>query len=388
MRRVPALLAAALLAAVLSPPAAAQDARVYVPTGDGGRYVKLLDPKTKVAGHSAAAVQAFRAQAGQVIAQLDAMPQVNTPPPGVCHQLSSWIELHGALDAKVLAGQVEVMRPLEYRNGRCIKTNNGLVMLGLNQTWDVLDSSRATVTDAEGRQGRRWHVLSPLRMEPGRIELRRGGYRVVALTRREVPLLVPVSAERFLAERVRQAEANAQASSARQAEDRITEADIERFRREERPRRIAEFEAGLAPVAASFPPAKLAEMRRANLEGLDLAERAMRDRLRAQQEADARAQPADPQLESWRRQLAATRGRPVGACFAADARLETLDLSGACRSGQAVMELNPAYYDLRRPGDIQLVTVVTPERSDAGSEPSRRAIWEALDLGRLASLAR
>ncbi|MEW5683588.1 MAG: hypothetical protein AB1942_01580 [Pseudomonadota bacterium] len=386
MRRIIAFLAAAL--ATITLPAKAQDARVYVPGGDGGRYVKLLDPKAKVAGYGPTAVQAFRANMGQVIAQFDAMPQVNSPPPGICHQLGSWIEMHGALDAKVLSGRVEVMRPLEYRNGRCIKTNNALVMLGLNQTSDLVDRNRAVVPDAEARQGHHWFAPVPERMEPGRIELTRGGYRVVMLTRRDAPLLVPVSAERFLAERVRQAEADAGAGATRQAEDRITEADIERFRREERPRRIAEFEEGLRPVAGSFTAQKLAEMRRSNLEGLDLAEQALRERLRLQQQDDARARPADPQLDSWRRQLAQARGRAVGACFAPGARLETLDLSGACRPGQAVMELNPAYYDTRRPGDVQLITVVTPQRGDTGSEPSRQAILNALDFGRLAAMVR
>ncbi|PZQ63769.1 MAG: hypothetical protein DI570_07740 [Phenylobacterium zucineum] len=387
MRRAIPVLAAFVLA-LAGRPAAAQDARVYVPGGDGGRYVKLLDPKTRVAGHTPAAVQGFRAAMGQVIAQLDAMPQVNSPPPGICHQLGSWIEMHGALDAKVLAGQVEVMRPLEYRNGRCIRTNNALVMLGLNQTSDLVERNRAVVTDAEGREGRHWHVLPTARAEPGRIELMRGAYRVIVFTRRGTPLFVPVSAERFLGERVRRAEAEMADGAARQAEDRITAADIERFRREERPRRIAEFEEGLRPVAGSFTPQKLAEMRRSNIEGLDLAEQALRERLRLQQQQDARARPADPQLESWRRQAAQARGRGVGACFAAGARLETLDLSGACGSGQAVVELNPAYFDARRPGDIQLLTVTTSERADAGSEPSRRAIWEALDFGRLAALVR
>lgn len=387
MRRLFILIAAAV-AVGACPQATAQDSRVYVASGEGGRYVKFLDPRTRVAGYSEAAVQTFRAQVGAVLAQLDAMPQVNSPPPGICHQLGSWIEMHGALDAKVLAGRVEVMRPLEYRDGRCIKTNNGLVMLGLNQPSDLVDRNRALITDAEGRRGSHWYVLTTRSPAPGRIEMTRGGYRVVALTRRDAPLLIPVSAERFLDERIRRAEADVAAQSAQEANGRITLADIERFRLVERPARIAAFEEGLRDVAASLPPAKLADMRRANVEGLDLAEQALRDRLRYQEQADAQSPSDDPQTESWRRQRAAARGLAVSACLATDTRFEVLDLSGGCPSGQGVVELNPVYFDPRRPGDIQLVTAVTPMRGDADSEPSRRAIWNALDLGRLGALTR
>ncbi|MBJ7413540.1 MAG: hypothetical protein JHD15_24740, partial [Phenylobacterium sp.] len=181
MRPVTALLTIAMLATAR--PSAAQDARVYTPTGDGGRYVKLLDPKTRVAGYHPAAVEGFRAGVGRVIAQIDAMPAVNRPPPGICHQLNSWIELHGALDARVLSGSVEVMRPLEYRNGRCIKTNNALLMIGLNRISDLVGPREAHLADVEGQAGRDWYVLRLQSPEAGRIELARGGYRVVALTR-------------------------------------------------------------------------------------------------------------------------------------------------------------------------------------------------------------
>ncbi len=361
--------------------------RVYAPGGDGGRYVKLLDPKTKIAGYAPAAVQAFRGNMGKVIAQLDAMPQVNSPPAGICHQLDSWIESGGALDAKVLSGHVEVMRPLEYRGGRCIKTNNALVMIGLNRTSDLVGARESHLTDAEGASGRNWYVLRLDRLEPQRIELVRGGYRVVALTRAGSSLFVPVSAERYAAEQVRRFSASAAEVSAQQAAGRITEADIERFRREERPRRIAEFEAGLQDVATSFTAEKLAEMRRANAEGLDLAEEALHQQLRLQQQAEARTAPADPQQEYWLRTLTQVRGSALPACLVYG-RITTLDLSGGCRPEYRVMEVNPAYYDATRPGDLQLVTLVTAERADRQSEPSREAIWRRLDVARLASLVR
>ena len=385
MRPIVALLAAAAAFAATAP-SLAQDGRAYVPTGDGGRYVKLLDPKTRVSGYQPAAVEEFRARMGEVIAQLDGMAEVNTPPPGICHQLNSWIEMHGAIDAKVLSGIVEVMRPLEYRNGRCIKTNNALVMIGLNRTSDLVGKREAHLADVEG--GRNWYV-QPLEQAPdGRIEIVRGGYRVVALTRAGTPLFTPVSAERYAAEQVRRGRANSAQISAQQAAGRITQADIERFRRQERPQRIAAFEAGLRDVAGAFTPEKLAEMRRANAEGLDLAERAMEDQLQAQQQADAREAPADPQQEYWLQALQQMRGSDQPACLDFSARVTKLAAPGACRSGQTVMELNPAYYDARRPGEVQLVTLVTSERADHQSEPSRKAIWQALDIGRLAGLVR
>lgn len=386
MRTLSALLAAV---AVATPAlTAAQDMRVRAPVGDGGRYVKLLDPRTRVAGYSPAAVQTFRGRMGQVVTQLDAMPQVNRPPPGICHQLDSWIEMHGALDAKVLSGVVEVMRPLEYREGRCIKTNNALVMIGFNRTSDLIGSREANLADVEGHDGRNWYILRLERSAPRRVELVRSGYRVVALPRAGPPLFVPVSAERYAAEQVRRLRASAAEVSSQQAAGRISEIDIERFQREERPRRIAEFETGLRDVAASFTAETLAEMRRANAEGLDLAEQALRQQLRLQQQAEARTAPASPQQEYWLQTLPQVRGSALPACLVFGGRITTLDLSGSCRSEQAVMEVNPAYYDPARPGDLQLVTLVTPERADRQSEPSRQAVWDALDVGRLASLVK
>ncbi len=386
VQRLASALAACGLALALAGSATAQDARTYVATGDGGRYVKLIDPKTRVAGFAPAAVQAFRANMDRILAQLDAMPQVNQPPPGVCHQLASWIELSGALDARVLGGDVEVMRPLEYRDGRCIKTNNGLVMIGLNKTYDIASRGDALVQGAEGAENRHWYVLPTESTAPGRIVLKRGSRLVVALTRLDTPLLVPVSAERYVAQRLRERDGEAQAAQAQ--EDRITEADIERWRREERPRRAAEMEASLRDVAASLTPQQLAQIRASNAQGLDLAEQTLRERLRLQTEADARSRPRDPQLDYWRGVRDQVRGSNLPACLRLSGYLETLDLTGGCASRQQVVEFNPAYFDTRRPGDLQLVTLVTSLRADNGSEPSRRAIWDALDVERLAALVR
>jgi hypothetical protein len=386
LRPVTALLTIAMLATAR--PSAAQDARVYTPTGDGGRYVKLLDPKTRVAGYHPAAVEGFRAGVGRVIAQIDAMPAVNRPPPGICHQLNSWIELHGALDARVLSGSVEVMRPLEYRNGRCIKTNNALLMIGLNRISDLVGPREAHLADVEGQAGRDWYVLRLQSPGAGRIELARGGYRVVALTRAATPLFTVVSAERYAAEQVRRGRADAAEVSAQQAAGRITEADVARFRREERPRRTAEFEARLRDVAGSFTPEKLAEMRRAHAEGLDLAERTMEEQLRLQQQADERGPSVDPQQQYWLQALSQVRGSGRPACLDFSGRITTLARPEACRPGQTVMEINPAYYDAARPGDLQLVTLVTPERPDSQSAPSRDAIWRDLDIASLARLVR
>lgn len=379
-------IAALGLAASLPSTGLAQDARTYAASGDGGRYVKLLDPKTRVTGYAPSAVQTFRGHVDRLLGQLDAMPEVSRPPPGLCHQLQSWIEVSGAPDAKVLGGEVGVMRPLDYLNGRCIKTDNGLVMIGLNRTSDLADRGAALVTDAEGRAGRHWFVLAPDVERPDRLVLRRNQRQVVALTRPETPLLVPVTAARYIAERLRQRVTEAAAQSG--SEERITEADIERWRREERPRRAAEMEASLREVASSLTPQQVAQIRASNAQGLDLAEQALRQRLQLQAEADARGRPRDPQLDYWRRAADQVRGTNLPACLKMSGYLETLDLSGTCPSRQHVVEFNPAYFDVRRPGDLQLLTLVTPLQADAGSEPSRRAIWDALDVERLAALVR
>lgn len=378
--------AATFMAGMLSHTAAAQDNRVYVPTGAGGRFVKLIDPKTRVSGYNPAAVQSFRQKVTRILAQLEAMPQVNSPPEGICHQLGSWIEMHGALGARVLGGEINVMRPLEYRNGRCIKTNNGLVIIGLNKVNDLVNRQNAMIRDAEGTTDRDWFIADFQTVVPGRIELTRNRQQVVAFTRPDVSLFRPVSARRFLEEMLRrEAETSGEIEAQRQ-ENRITEADIEKWRREERPRLAAQQEASLNEMRTILTPQQIASIRTANAEGLRLQEQVLLQRLEFEKAHAAKGPPANPQVAEWQRQLQMIASSDMPACVKPGAYAD-LDLSGRCE-GSKVVEINPGYFDTGRPGDIQLLTLVTPLRADDRSEPSRTAIWKALDMASLQAMVR
>jgi hypothetical protein len=389
MRFVLGVAAAAVLMAVAGP-SAAQDARRYVAEGDGGRYVKLLDPKTQVAGHSAAIVQAFRARMDQVIAQLDAMPQLRTPPPGICHQLASWIEVGGAAPRGPVAGAVEAQRPLEYRNGACIRTNNGLVSIGLNRTADVFSRGRAMVIDAEGVEGRNWWVLGPARdLGGGRMELRRGGGgTVVVMTRPGASLVRPVSARRYLAELLRQADAGQAEADAALDEFRGAGGRLAEWRRKGRAEMAAELEASVREMAGALPPAQLAEIRANNAKVLEATEQSLIEQVKLAGELDGGAGgTADPRTARLRARLAELGGSDAPACLSAEMGSEDVDLSGPCPPERQVVELNPGYYDASRPGDVQLLTLATAP-SDPITEASRRPIMEALDLDRLQALVR
>lgn len=378
--------AAAILAGLLPHTAAAQDNRVYERTGDGGRFVKLIDPKTRVTGYNQAAVQSFRQKMTQILAQLEAMPEVSRPPQGLCHQLGSWIEMSGAIGARVLAGEINVMRPLEIRNGQCIKTNNGLVILGLNRISDLVRRQDAMVTDAEGVSDRNWYADTFKVIDPRRMETTRNQQQVIAFTRADAPLFKPVSARRYVQEMLRREGQSAADAQAQRQANSITQADIEKWRREERPRLVAQMEKSLKEMQAHLSAEQIATIRAANAEGLRMQEQVLLQRLDYEKANAAKGTPANPNVAKWTRALQTLAGSDMPACLKPDSYGE-LDLSGTCR-GTRIVELNPAYYDTTRPGDIQLLTLVTPLRGDTRSEPSRAAIWKALDMATLQAMVR
>lgn len=367
--------------------AAAQDQRVRVEAGEGGRFVKLIDPKTRVTGHDPAAVQSFRQKMAGILAQLEAMPQVSKPPQGLCHQLDSWIELNGAIGAKVLGGEIAVRRPLGIESGRCIAKNNNIVAFGLNSMQNLVSQQHAMALDAEGVNGRHWYSVVYRTVSPGRIEVERDQMRVTAFTRADISPFRPVSARRYLEQKLREANALTDGLNAQRQANRVTNKEIERWRREERPRLVAELEATLKQMRGTLTPQQINEIRAANEEGLRIQEQILLQQLEQDKAPGAASAPVHPMVAKWRRQLQQLGSADIPACFGANSTLEELDLSGRCAAIR-IIELNPNYFDAKRPGDIQLLTISMRLNSDTVTDRSRAAVWSALDLTRLQALVR
>lgn len=67
-----------------------------------------------------------------------------------------------------------------------------------------------------------------------------------------------------------------------------------------------------------------------------------------------------------------------------------LDTTAACPAHSKVWEVNPDYFDKKRPGAIQLIVLRTPQGPYHGESPerfkARQAVWAALDIARLSAL--
>jgi hypothetical protein len=366
-----ALAGLAGLVFVLSAPAQARAQAVpIVQAGADGRYERQIDPKVVVSGFTAEQVRRFRARMDAILAQLSAMPSVTEPPAPACHRLKSWLELkppHGAMSA-----EIDVMSPVSLERGRCHRITGGGVIIFLNRADALLDASQATVRGAEDG-AHDWYVLRPVQMTPTRLELDDGS---IAFTHASRPLMRPVSAERFVRERIKQGGEGAEA--------RGSEGDLlERWSREERPGIVAQNAAMLRAMAAGgMPAAKLEETRQLQEDVLRSTEQNLAERSRA-----AATMPR-PWTDALTRLSPAARA--AQACFAAN--LLTLDPSPACRADRRIWELNPDYFDKLQPASIQLLVLSTPKGRYQGESDvrlaARMAVWRDLDRPALAAMVR
>lgn len=366
-------LIAAVLIAAFAAPAAAQDVPI-VQAGADGRFERQIDAKTRSDGFTLAQVAAFRGQIAPIIEQLAAMPTVNAPPAPVCHRLKSWVELINP--HAVMGAEIGVMTPISFQNGRCHRMTGGGVILKVNMPGAGLDPSHATVR-REGRDGD-WYVLAfkPAR-NPRLIEYQMNGDDYAVITHGRAPLFRPVSMERYLQQKLGQAQA-------RPAEDAFTEADLQTWLRDDKPRLAAEYERQRRAIAPYAQPGQVEQMRASNAKLLADMEAGMRQKVvnsaatRAARSAPSAAVPA----------LGPTQ-RTQPACMGAG--LEPTP-NAACPPERTLVEINPAYFDRARPTDVQLLVLTTPAHRYHGEDDaelaSRTAVWRALDRAALAAYVR
>jgi hypothetical protein len=355
---------AALLGGVLAAPAVAQQ----VPTiqaGAGGRYETQIDPKTRVPGFSAAHVAAFRPRVGRVLETFAAMPQVTSPPAPVCHRLKSWISInpfHG-----VLAAEVGLMSPISFENGRCHSMTGTGVVARVNALSLLLDEQEAFVrTKGESSD---WFLVPQAAAAARVVRIR----DAVAFTHGRAPLLRPVSAERYLANRLTVTPADPVGGSS---------GELARWLATGKAKMLAENKERLREMSAFMKPADLANLAEAMQVVVDGTEKDLR------REAAINRGPSERQrLEAQLASLSSS-ARAAPACFPSAAG--GLDLTPGCPDGFILAELNPAYFDKSRPDAVQLLVIQTPEERTHGENDARlaarKAVWNALDHGRLAAI--
>lgn len=331
--------------------------------GAEGRYETQLDPKRAVPGRSAAQVTAFRGEVDRLVRLFAAMPEVVAPPAPVCHRLTTWVEVqsfHGPM-----AASVSVMSPISFENGRCHRMTGTGVAVRLNSLSLLYDPQDAFLRMDEGPSD--WFLLPRGAVQGRTITVR----DAVAFTHGRAPLLRPVSADRYLAERLRRSPVQDFAG------------DLARWLAEGKPQALAEAKQTLDLLKGSISAADLAKMAEAQRVSLE------------SYETELRRQANAPEPEE-RRELKARRAALSAAALDAPACLVpgTLALSEApgCPDGLTLVELNPDYFDPRRPETIQLLVVSTPKGRTHGESDARlaarRAVWEALDRDALAALVR
>ena len=361
------LLLASVLASVLTAPVAAQQlpSVPLVQAGADGRYETQLDPKRMAGGRSPAQVVAFRGEVDQLIALLGAMPEVVSPPAPVCHRLTSWIELEAPHD--VLAAEVGVMSPISFENGRCHQMTGTGVIFRLNALSLLFDPQQAFLRTDSGPSD--WFLL-PKGAADGPI-IRIGD--TLAFTHGRAPLLRPVSAERYLAERLSRSPVEPEGGDA---------GELARWLAEEKPRLEAETEQMIASLRGSMSPADLARLVEARTITISAVEESLRDA------AVSDEGPTERQQLSAELAALDPAARELPACFIPGAL--ALDSTPGCPAGLTLVELNPDYFDTSRPAAIQLLVVETPEARTHGENDmrlaARRAVWNALDIGALQGL--
>lgn len=365
------LLLAAMLGGVLTAPASAQQlpAVPLVQVGAGGRYETQIDPKRVVGRHPTAVVAAFRGEVDKLAELLGAMPEVAAPPAPVCHRLKTWIEIeqpHG-----VLAAEVGVMSPIAFENGRCHRMTGTGVIFRVNALSLLLDPQEAFLRVDDGPSD--W-FLPPQDAVQGRTVRIRDA---VAFTHGRAPLLTPVSAERYLAEKLKQTPEGPIGGAA---------GELARWLSRGKPEALAEAAKMLEGLRGSMSAADLAKL----AAGQQAALQGHEDALRRAAEAE-RAEPSE------RRRLEAVRAALPPAALKAPACLLPaaafdLDPTPGCREGLILVELNPHYFDRTRPEVVQLLVAETPAGRTHGESDARlaarRAVWNALDKAALAKLVK
>jgi len=367
-RRQTATLALAIVAAAVVNVTGAMAQVAVKAAGADGRFTVALDPKTAVPGFSNRQVDAFRQSLESLTDRMAAMPEVNAPGAPLCLRLSSWIEVQS--ESGLLEASVDVSRPVRI-DGRCTELMGATVQVWLNRA-DSLLTSRLKV--GASPDGEPWYVLPITRERDGFMAIEDDGEQIEVYAHGGAPFLVPVTWTEF---------------SAGVGASIWTQADYDAWLAHDYRDLLDAARRESAANGSSVSADLRSEILAAVEEGFAAQAEMMRSMIgqpRAQME-QLTGRPFSQPPRTVPTDNAVSDSRDQMACWIEHRAQASTD----CPAHSRLLRVNPGYFDLERPDQVQLVLVRTatnPESEDGAAYAGRRAIWDALDRGALAALAR
>jgi len=186
-----ALLAGAALA--LSAGAALADDPGRTVAGAGGRFLTSMQTSGAATGFTTAQTAVMRGHAAKAADLLRAVPSVSSPPPPACSLIFS--RQGRSIYGGVISASVDVTTPEVQRDGSCGPMTEMSSGISLNEPLGL----PTPPPEGETTDGR-WEMLPVVRKAPGYLELPNKVY----FHESRAELVLPVSAERYAREQLRQ----------------------------------------------------------------------------------------------------------------------------------------------------------------------------------------
>lgn len=186
-----ALLAGAALA--LSAGAALADDPGRTVAGAGGRFLTSMQTSGAASGFTAAQTAVMRGHAAKAADLLRALPSVSNPPPPACSLIYG--REGQSIFGGVIAASIDVTTPVIEPDGSCGVMTEMSSGIQLNQP-QGLPSPRPEGETTDGH----WEILQVVKKGPGYLELPNKVY----FHESRAELVLPVSAERYAREQLRQ----------------------------------------------------------------------------------------------------------------------------------------------------------------------------------------
>lgn len=365
-----------------------------------GRFSTTLELSRRVSGVPSAESDAMAVSLRRIAGVLSANPLVHRPP---LETFCTWLHAFLPLSADSVIKADAAVEVIPMADGQCRRLGGIAAGVEVNNPAPVMHALNGfgqTLRDDQGVMYFAPRAMAPLNGHP---QFEYEGGRFVLLTRRTAPLWIPVSRERYL--RAVMAAWDTQVGGRIRAQVQASgaggESALQRWLRQEKPGILDEQRRTLDALRGQVSAAELAEMRTTFATVLAETEAALR-------EADAQAGTAgDVVGEGMERAQVIAAGlaqmlakmspaeRASPACVNYAATGEDLVEAAAsladCRTGDAVVYLNPRFFDRRLgAGAPQLILVRTSARSDNQypSEVLRVRIYETTDFDGLAALLR
>lgn len=344
-----------------------------------GRFEEVRSVPEHVKGLTHAETQQLVTALTRIEDVLRSNRAVRMPPPGVCTRLMTLMP--GYIAGERVSMELSVQIPISFDDGVCHDISEPGVAISINDVHALFPGSRLDNMSTAS-------YILPHRVSGGGqlVEYVDSYNRYLVFTRPGADLLLPLTTEQYLRERIRQVETAHAAVVAASTDEMIP--DLERWKRVEKPQMEREFEAMMREMQGQVSDAELRQMRQNFEQVLAGTERTLRATTARAPLADSLRQSAantsNAELDRLRSRLNGldAAGRAAPACMAVD---RPLDL-GPCQENNRLVRVNPDYYDAGASrAAVQLLVVSSPlhvyERP--AHSTLRRQMYETLDRAAL-----